>query len=141
MRKPTLYVALEGPLLVPSNRPHEYLGAGVADYAKNFLNWAKDRFQVQVFTDKSPRHVFVLADHLGLPGDAIAPRGYEAAKTDVMQPTDDFYWVDSELIPSEIAWLAKHNNYTRFLSVDPTVGVTPRHKDALEGLTRNSRRN
>jgi hypothetical protein len=140
MNKPTLYVALKGPLLVPSQHPNEFLGAGIADYAKAFLTWASGKFDVQVLTDENPRHVFFLADHLGLHTESLRPRGYELAKTELMHPNTEFYWVDSELIPSEVAWLARHGHVDRFLSVDPTVGVIPRHREALEGLTRSAQR-
>lgn len=139
MSRPTLYIGLHGPLLVPAAKPNEYLGAGIADYAKPFLTWAKDRFDIQVLTDENLRHVHHLTEHLGLPADKINPRGFETSKVEVMQPGTDFYWVDAALIPGELSWLTEHGHYDRFLAVDPTVGVTPRHKDVLEGLTRNRR--
>ena len=137
--KPTLYVGLHGPLLVPSATPHEYLGAGIADYARPFLAWAKDRFDVQVLTDRSPRGVYLLTDELGLPQDEVRPRGFEASKTEVMRPGDDFYWVDAALIPSEVGWLAQHDQVHRFLAVDPEVGVTPRHRESLAPALRGRR--
>jgi hypothetical protein len=135
--KPTLYVGLHGPLLVPSAAPHEYLGAGIAEYARPFLAWAKDRFDVQVLTDRSPRGVFLLADELGLPQEQVRPRGFDASKTEVMQPGEDFFWVDAELIPSEVTWLAQHGQVHRFLGVDPNVGVTPRHRELLARALRD----
>jgi hypothetical protein len=141
MPKPILYVSLRGPLVIPSSDAHPYLGGGIADYAKAFLGWAQDKFQVQVLTDENLRHVHVLAEHCGLKGDAIHPRGFELSKTEAMHPHDDFYWLDSELIPSEIAWLAKSNNYDRFVAVDPNVGVTMSHRDVLESLIKTSKRN
>lgn len=141
MSKPKLYLAVSGPLLIPSQSPDPYLGTGIAEYARPFLAWAHERFDVHLLTDDHPRHVHYLTQKLGFPGDALPPHTFDLNKADVINPHDDFYWVDSELIPGEVAWLAKHGHYDRFLSVDPTVGITHEHKKKLEGLTRTSRRN
>jgi hypothetical protein len=134
MNKPTLYVALQGPLLIPSDKPHPYLEAGIAEYAKSFLSWAKEHFGVQVLTDDSLRKVHTLTEHLSLPPDAALPRGFDFNKTDVMDPASNFYWVDSALIPSEISWLYEHKLQDRLLTVDPAVGVTPEHRRILTHL-------
>lgn len=139
MPKPTLFVSLNGPLLIPSSTPNDYLGCGVAEYARPFLTWAKQQFRVQVLTDENLRHVHYLAEHLDLPANTMTPRGFEVSKIEAMHPDDDFYWVDSELIPSEIAWLGQHQILHRLLTVDPTVGVTPKLRDSLESLVRTNR--
>jgi hypothetical protein len=51
----------------------------------------------------------------------------------------DFYWVDSELIPHEVSWLAQHGHVDRLLSVDPVIGVSTDTKKALEARLANTR--
>ena len=138
--KPILYVGLDGPLLIPHTHPDVFLKMGIAEYAKPFLHWAKDHFDVRYLTDRSPGEAFRLSSLLALPEDAIPVHGFEVSKTEVLEPRHDFYWIDSELIPKEVAWLAEHGHVNRFLPVDPMVGVRPEHKAALEQLT-NKKRN
>lgn len=136
MSKPTLYVGLDGPLLVPAKHQDTFLKAGIAEYAKPFLHWATNRFDVRYLTDRSPGEAFHLSSLLSLPDDAIPVHGFEVSKTEVIKPGHDFYWLDAELIPKEVAWLAEHGHLNRFLAVDPMVGVRPEHKAALELLTK-----
>ena len=129
MTMPKLYIELSGPILIPSDGDMV-----VAPYAKPFMHWATQHFNVQWLTDHSPRDAFNVAKHLALPADKVPVRGFDVTKTEVLQPHENFYWIDSELIPDEVAWLAKHGHFDRFISVDPLKGITSEHKDKLEAL-------
>jgi len=134
MNRPKLYVELNGPVLLPSEDAHDPLlhHMVIAPYAKPFLHWATQHFDVQWLTDRSPRDAFNVAKRLDIPTDKIPVRGFDVTKTEVLRPQENFFWVDCELIPDEVAWLAKHGHFDRFVSVDPLKGVTPEHKEALE---------
>lgn len=136
MSKPILYLALDGPILVPGKTPDPYLDAGVAEYAKSFVHWAKDHFNVRWITDRAPGHAFHVAKKLALPADAIPVLGFDVTKSEVISPKENFYWVDGPLIPGEVTWLTQHGHTDRFVSVDPMKGVTPEHKIALEKILR-----
>ena len=134
MSQPKLYVELNGPILIPHEHPDPVLQAGIADYAKSFMHWATQHFDVHWLTDRSPGDAFYVANKLALPSDKVSVRGFEVSKVEALHPNENFYWVDSELIPDEVAWLAKHEHFNRFVSVDPLKGVTPEHKKMLEDL-------
>ena len=138
MTKPTLYIGLDGPVLVPSEHPDIFLKMGLGSYAKPFMHWAKGHFDVRYLTDRSPGEAFHASSLMALPEDAVPVHGFEVSKTEVLehQSHPDFYWLDAELIPKEVAWLAEHGHVNRFLSVDPMVGVQPEHKAVLEKLIR-----
>lgn len=134
--KPTLFIGLEGPILIPSAHPDSALGLGIASYAKPFLHWAVQHFNVRWLTDRSPRDAIYVANLLSLPDERIAVAGFGDLKTEALQPRENFYWVDSELIPGEVSWLAQHGLSHRLLQADPVRGVTPELKDKLEALIR-----
>jgi len=141
MSKPTLFIGLHGPILLPNIQPRDAYGQGrVAEYAKSFLHWAKDRFHVQLLTDEHLGAAHEIVNRLSLPTEQVVPRGFEVSKTEAMHPHESFYWIDSDLIPSEITWLHKNDNVERFLCADPEVGVTPQHKEILENLLRSDKR-
>jgi len=130
--KPKLYVALEGPILLPGT-PDSGFKPAVASYAKSFLHWAKDRFNVVILTDSALREGLRVISEMGL---ALPVRGYVDSKTEALDPQEHYFWVDAELIPSEVAFLAQHGHHPRFLQVDSTKGVTPEIKTKLEGYIR-----
>jgi hypothetical protein len=68
---------------------------------------------------------------LSLPADKIRIAGYADSKIEALAPHKNFYWVDSELIPHEVSWLAQHGHVGRLISVDPMVGVSTDVKEAL----------
>jgi hypothetical protein len=136
MSRPILYLALDGPILVPDTKHDPYVDAGIAEYSKSFVHWAKDNFRTRWLTDRAPGHAFHVAKQLGLSEDAIPVLGFDVSKTEVISPEENFYWVDGPLIPGEVSWLAQHGHTGRFISVDPAKGITPEHKSALEALIR-----
>lgn len=130
--KPTLFVALEGPVLTSHGHVDSTVGQPVAPYAKEFLGWAKNHFNVCLLTDRALRDALRVADHLGVPSDSFSVKGYLDSKVEAVGHHHDFYWLDSDLIPDEINWLAQHGKSDRFMPVVPTQGVTPAHKKHLE---------
>lgn len=138
--KPTLFVALEGPLLIPGKGESKFQPYTIAEYAKPFLSWAQENFHVRILTDDSPRAGFNVLHALGLANEHFPVQTFEVSKTENMSPHDDFYWVDSELIPGEVNWLAEHRRHDRFLHVNPMKGIAPEHKDALGNLLRNAKK-
>lgn len=137
--KPALFIELNGPVLIPSHgNADPVLRAEISDYAKAFLHWATQHFHVAWLTDRSPRDAFHVAEKLGLAQDAVSCHGFDVSKIEVLDKTQhkNFAWLDSELIPAEVAWLAKHGHTDQFFSVDPLVGVTPEHKKQLEEFLR-----
>lgn len=132
MSKPVLYVGLDGPILIPSHdRQDVFLQRGIADYAKPFMHWAKEHFDVRWLADSGPRDAFYTARRLSLPDDAVSAASFSLNKTDAINPRDDFYWLDGALIPDEVTWLQRHGHEGRFIQVDSRVGVTPAHKELL----------
>jgi hypothetical protein len=130
--KPTLFVALEGPVLTSHGHISSTLGQPVAPYAKEFLGWAKNHFNVCLLTDSALRDALRVANHLGLSEDSFSVKGYLDSKVEAVGTHNDFYWLDSNLIPDEINWLAQHGKADRFMPVVPTHGVTPEHRKHLE---------
>jgi hypothetical protein len=130
--KPTLFVALEGPVLTSHGHISSTLGQPVAPYAKEFLGWAKNHFSVCLLTDSALRDALRVANHLGLSEDSFSVKGYLDSKVEAVGTHHDFYWLDSNLIPDEINWLAQHGKADRFMPVVPTHGVTPEHRKHLE---------
>lgn len=133
MNKPVLYVSLHGPVLVPSLDDQDvFLGKKIVPYAKPFLHWAKDHFEVRWLSETGPRDAFYTASRLALPADAIPVASFQDSKVEHMAPHENFYWIDGALIPAEYMWLKEHRAEHRLLQVDPHTGVTPEHKDALQ---------
>ena len=133
--KPVLFVELDGPILIPAHGDDRepLFNAKFADYAKPFMHWAKEHFDVRVMTNRHPVDVVRAMEKLSLPGDAVSVVTYDDSKIPHVAPhKDDFYWIDSVLLPSEVAWLAHHNKIPRVLTVDPEVGVVPLYKQHLE---------
>ena len=133
--KPVLFVGLDGPVLVPSTGPSdrdEYLGASVASYAKPFLHWATQHFDVRWLSDRGAPPAAYVTGLLSLPSDKIHIAGYTDSKVDALAPHQNFYWVDSELIPHEVAWLTQNGHMERLVPVDPQIGVSPDTKKVLE---------
>jgi hypothetical protein len=134
-QKPKLFVGLDGSVLVPAANAHErdeYLGAAVAPYAKAFLHWATQHFDVRWLSDRGAGPACYVAGLLSLPADKVRIAGYTDSKVEALAPHKDFYWVDSELIPHEVSWLAQHGHVDRLISVDPLTGVSHDAKKALE---------
>jgi hypothetical protein len=130
--KPTLYVGLHGPILVPSLEHQDvFLQKGFADYAKPFMHWAKEHFAVRWLAESGPREAFYTARRLSLPDDAVAAVSFELNKTEAINPKENFYWIDGALIPEEVEWLRRHGHEARFVQVDARVGVTSAHKELL----------
>ncbi|MGL5247892.1 MAG: hypothetical protein ACRC8U_06825 [Brooklawnia sp.] len=136
MTKPTLFIGIDGPALIHGQDPEPLLRAEIAPYVKPFVHWARQHFDVRWVTDRSPRDAFHLNEKLGLPADAIPAHVFDVSKVEVLEPHAKAYWIDAELIPHEVTWLAQHGHADRFLVVDPEKGITPEHKDKLEALTR-----
>ncbi len=130
---PTLYVGLDGPVLIQSGKVDSFMKAAVAPYAKPFLHWAVSHFRVRWLSRRSPREVFYVADLLGLPGDAVPAAGFRGSRCEAIRTGENFFWVDATLSAEETAWIGAHGA-SRFLGVDPRVGVTPVHRRALESL-------
>lgn len=133
--KPKLFIGLDGPVLVPATNSHdrdEFLGAAIAPFAKPFLHWAAQHFDVRWLSDKGVGPATYVASLLSLPADKVRIAGYTDSKVEALSPHKDFYWVDSELIPSEVSWLAQHGHVDRHISVDPREGVSTDVKKALE---------
>lgn len=135
MKKPTLYVGLDGPLLVPHHDYDPLLEAKIVPYAKPFMHWATQHYNCVFLTDREPGHVKYLLSQLGLPKDAVPLKGFGDSKARSLRKDENFYWVDSELIPHEVSWLAEHSNTHRFVPVNSLTGVTPEHKTALAAKT------
>jgi len=134
-KRPLLFLGLDGPVLVPATGTHdrdEYLGAAIAPYAKPFLHWAAQHFDVRWLSDRGAAPAVYVASLLSLPADKVHVAGFVDSKVEALAPHKDFYWVDSELIPHEVSWLAQHGHVGRFLSVDSTIGVSADTKQALE---------
>jgi hypothetical protein len=133
MAKPVLYVSLHGPILVPAlDEQDVFLGKKIAPYAKPFLHWAKEHFDVRWLSETGARDAIYTASRLSLPADAIPVATFEDSKVENMSPRENFYWIDGALIPSEAAWLHEHRCEDRLLQVDPYTGVTPAHKEKLQ---------
>lgn len=132
--KPKLFIGLDGPVLVPAdaNDRDEYLGAAVASYAKPFLHWATQHFDVRWLSDRGGPHAHYVTRLLSLPENRIRIAGFHDSKVEALAPHKDFYWVDSELIPGEVSWLAQHGHADRLIQVDPVLGVSADVKKALE---------
>lgn len=136
--KPTMYLGIDGPILVPQDMSNSVLGdVKIADYAKPFVHWAKEHFNVVWLTDRFPHEAFIVARKLGLKGDDIPVMGYQSNKTDGIVPDSHFVWVDAELIPGEVQWLGQHKIHEKFFQVDPSVGVTEEHKKAIGKLLKH----
>jgi hypothetical protein len=137
MSKPILYVGLHGPILVPSlDHQDVFLQKRITEYAKPFLHWAKDHFEVRWLSETGARDAVYTARRLSLPEDAISIASFEDSKHEALHPRENFYWLDSELIPAEVSWLREHQHEHRFIPVDPHVGVTVQHKQILEAKVR-----
>ncbi|MBA2706291.1 MAG: hypothetical protein H0U59_00620 [Gemmatimonadaceae bacterium] len=133
MIKPVLYVGLDGPILVPSAEQHDaFLMRKITDYAKPFMHWAKEHFDVRWLAETGARDALYTARRLSLPEDAVSVASFESSKAEALNPKEDFYWIDGPLIPSEVAWLRHHQHEGRFIHVDPRVGVTSAHRDLLQ---------
>lgn len=133
--KPTLYLALDGPVLVPDAHPEAALGTTkIVEYAAPFVHWAKDHFNVVWLTERSPGEAFYVAHKLGLPRDAVPVAGFTDSKVDAIRAHEPFVWMDAELTPTELQWLGQHQLHTQFVQVDPLKGVTPDHKLLIEKL-------
>lgn len=133
MTKPILYVALHGPILVPSlDEQDAFLRKKIAPYAKPFMHWAKEHFDVRWLSETGARDAVYTASRLALPADAVPVTPFQDSKVERISPRENFYWIDGALIPSEASWLAEHGCHDRLLQVDPLVGVTPAHKEHLQ---------
>lgn len=133
MKKPILYVGLDGPILIPSlDHQDAFLQRGISSYAKPFMHWAKEHFDVHWLAETGPRDAFYTSRRLSLPDDAVSPASFQLSKIEALDPQADFYWIDGPLLPSELAWLQQHQREDRFIHVDPSIGVTPAHKDVLQ---------
>lgn len=132
MTRPTLFVSIDGPVLVPGKNPDSFLEAEIAPYAKPFMHWAAQHFDVHWLTDRNARDAFYLSKRLSLPEDKVSVSSFEDSKADVLAHYPDFYLVDTELIPHEVSWLSQHGNTHRVIQVDPMRGITPEHKTVLE---------
>lgn len=141
MGKPKLFVGLDGPMLVPSegHDRDSFLGAALASYAKPFMHWATQHFDVHWLSDRGPVAAAYVTQLLGLPADSVHIAGFLDSKVEALKHHKDFYWVDSELIPDEVSWLAQHGHVGRFITVDPFTGVSTDAKKALETRVVNHR--
>jgi hypothetical protein len=134
-KRPLLFVGLDGPVLIPATSSHdrdEYLGAAVAPYAKSFLHWAAQPFDVHWLSDRGAGPAAYVSSLLSLPQDKVHVAGFVDSKVEALAPHKDFYWVDSELIPHEVSWLAQHGHTARMLPVNPFTGVSVEDKARLE---------
>jgi hypothetical protein len=129
--RPTLFVGLDGPVLLPSKRPDALLEAAIAPYAKSFLFWATRRFRVLWLTTRPPSHAFHVAGALGLPGDAIAYAGFKCSRIEAVARAVRCGWVDGALAPQEAAWVQSQETV---LYLAAPSGVTQHHKAVLERI-------
>lgn len=133
MSKPVLYVGLHGPILIPDiDHQDNFLLKKITDYAKPFMHWAKDNFDVRWLSEHGPREAFYTARRLSLPEDAVSTASFIDSKAEAIRPKEDFYWIDGALIPGEVAWLRRHGHENRFITVDSRIGVTPAHREMLQ---------
>lgn len=142
--RPALFVSLDGPIIVPptgDNHRDELLGGALAHYAKPFMHWASTRFDLRLVTDRDVALGRYVADVLGLPRDKLRTGGFEVSKTEVIaKHAPDFYWVDTELIPAEVSWLAQHGHVPKYVQAHPFEGVTLETKQKLEALLQARKR-
>jgi hypothetical protein len=131
--KPTLYIGLDGPVLIPSGDIDPFLKAAIAIYAKPFMHWAVGHFNVRWLSRRSSREAFYVAGHLGLPEDAIPVAGFRLIRCEAIPGGENLFWIDGPLTAAETSWLWARRS-ARFFGVDPLIGVTPTHKRALENL-------
>ena len=139
--KPTLYLGLDGPVLVPHDHNDTVLpGVKVVDYAEAFINWAAEHFKVVFLTDRFAHEAFAVSNKIGLPKDKVSVMGFDHNRTDRLPTDKHFAWVDGELLPGEVRWLGEHNLHDRFIQVDSSEGVTEEHKKSLEKLLQSFKR-
>jgi len=131
-KRQTLVIAVDGPILVLSGEVDPHLHVAVAKYASGFLMWATEHFDVVLLSDRPFRDTQYLLSKLGLPVGRFAVRSFVDSKTEALNATTRPYWVDGDLIPSEVAWIAQHGWLDRFFQVDPVKGVTPELKARIE---------
>jgi hypothetical protein len=48
----------------------------------------------------------------------ISPTSWQTLKTEAINTASDFYWIDDQLLWSEIQWLRKNNALDRWIQVD-----------------------
>lgn len=131
MAKPTLYVELDGPLVVPAaEHADPFLNGALAPYAKPFMRWASQHFDLVCMTDRDMLRARHALRELGM--ESIPVLGYDNAKIHHIDPKSNFHWVDSALVPSELNWIAEHRVEHRVQTVHPEEGVTEDVKSHLE---------
>lgn len=129
MAKPRLYIALEGPLALPDGK--------ISDYARPFLHWAKQHFDVTLVTDGTTRQALQVLAQIG---EQLPIRTFVDTKASLLKPQEDYFWVDAELIPSEVSFLAQHGHHNRFFQTDANKGVTVDLKNRIEARLRTRKR-
>lgn len=134
--KPTLYINLEGSIVVPDASNPER--AAIAPYGKKFMGWAVENFNVRWLTDRTPMEAAHVTRALGLPVDAVPYAGWLDSKEEAIDPKEDFYWIDGDLNLPEARWLAETDNAHRLLTVDPLTGVTSTHAKVLQAAVKTT---
>jgi len=129
--KPTLYINPDGTLLVDGPHPDHFLEASIASNARQFMTWATTHFDVRWLTERPAAHTFHLAERLGLPGHEVPYASFSDAKSSAIQPNSRFFWIDTRLTPTDVAWLTQHGVADRFMSVMNPAGITDEHQDVL----------
>lgn len=137
--KPKLFVGLDGPILVPAredSQRDEVLKAAIAPFAPHFLRWAVQHYDVHWLTDRPFDHARYVTERIGLqPGD-IKYAGFSMSRVPVLERVrhQGFKWVDSELTPDEVAWLAQHGLHQHLVQPHPHDGVAATHITALRAV-------
>lgn len=136
--KPKLFVNLEGPILVPGDHPDPLLRAELAPYARPFMHWALNHFDVRLITDRGMHVAGRALQLMGLPEDHVPVAMFDDSKVPLLSKHSNFFWVDGELIPGEVSWLAQHGHVDRLIQVDPVKGVSTDAKQQLEAHIRRT---
>jgi uncharacterized protein with von Willebrand factor type A (vWA) domain len=120
-----LFLDIDGVLLGKA-RPSD-TEVVLAKYAKEFLEYSLQHYQcfwltthchdgdstpvINLLKRYAPDNIIILAKD-------ISPVSWKTLKTEVIDINSDFYWVDDQLLWSEIQWLKKNNVLDRWLQVD-----------------------
>ena len=131
--KPTLYIELDGPLVIPAAEDADpVLNGAIVPYGRSFMHWANDRYKVVCLTDRDLSRAHRALQLMDLDKKSIPVHGYTNTKTSLIDPKSNFYWIDSILTPNEISWIGEHDVAHRVQTVHPETGITEEHKKLLE---------
>ena len=99
----------------------------LAKYAAEFLKYSLENYRCFWLTthcrDGDSTHVINLLkryahDNVIKLARDIIPVFWKTLKTEVIDINSDFYWIDDQLLWSEIQWLDKNNALDRWIQID-----------------------